>query len=40
MRRNEYQKKSEMLDKLADMGEGLQTLTQSQLSDVFYTDRE
>jgi hypothetical protein len=40
LRKNEYLKKSEMLDKLADEGDGHTTLTLDQLSDVFYVDRE
>jgi hypothetical protein len=39
LRRNEYLKKSEMIDKLTEKGEGLQKLKPDELSDVFYADQ-
>jgi hypothetical protein len=39
LRKNEYLKKSEMLDKLTDEGEGPQMLKPRELSDVFYLDQ-
>jgi hypothetical protein len=39
LRRNEYLKKSEMLDKLTDEGEGPQMLKPRELSDVFFLDQ-